>query len=606
MSKEALLTHVMRAVFVLTLPCCTQGQSAGDPNTAAGADAAIDVELARHEEEFSSVRFEPARRDQQPGVAVIFTGTHDLHYYARPETAPAAGFELKVSAQSDDLDFGEAVFPKWHTFVDSTGTTVEVYAGNFTVFVPAKATEALTKTTVAKQSDIEVLITGQACTSTICLQPFEETLQTSINWDQRDSWRQISFEAPSDAEMAAEVAGGPDYSTWFALVLAFIAGLGLNIMPCVWPVLPLIIMRIVEQAKAGRRQSVMMGLAFCVGILLFFACLAGANIVLQSFYDRTLSWGDHLRNPVIVTALALLMIVMALFMFGIFTITVPASIASKSGSGKGYAGSVGMGFLAAILSTPCSFGILTVAFVWAQGQALFLGTLAIMVIGLGMAAPYAILTSMPGWLKRLPRGGRWMELFKQTLGFVLLVIAVKLVKAVPEPDKINLLYFAVILSFCIWMWAAWVPYGTRFSRQWSVRGIAVLLAVSAFWFFFRPELVDWQEYDPARIESARSDQRPVLVKFTADWCTNCEIVDKFVYQRKDIAKLIDEKGVLAFKGDTTKASQPATLDLKNVYKEPGVPVTILLAPGETEPVRLRELFFDDELRALLEALPDKS
>jgi len=199
-----------------------------------------------------------------------------------------------------------------------------------------------------------------------------------------------------------------------------------------------------------------------------------------------------------------------------------------------------------------------------------------------------------------------MELFKQTLGFVLLVIAVKLVKAVPEPDKINLLYFAVILSFCIWMWAAWVPYGTRFSRQWSVRGIAVLLAVSAFWFFFRPELVDWQEYDPARIESARSDQRPVLVKFTADWCTNCEIVDKFVYQRKDIAKLIDEKGVLAFKGDTTKASQPATLDLKNVYKEPGVPVTILLAPGETEPVRLRELFFDDELRALLEALPDKS
>jgi thiol:disulfide interchange protein DsbD len=264
-----------------------------------------------------------------------------------------------------------------------------------------------------------------------------------------------------------------------------------------------------------------------------------------------------------------------------------------------------MGFLAAILSTPCSFGILTVAFVWAQGQSLPLGTLAIMVIGLGMAVPYAILTSMPGWLKRLPRGGRWTDLFKQALGFVLLVIAVKLVKAVPEANKINLLYFAVVLSFCVWMWGAWVTFGTKLSRKILVRGLAVALAVSAFWFFFRPELVDWKAYDRAVIEAARSESKPVLIKFTAGWCTNCEVVDKFVYQRKDVARLIDRKGVLAVKGDTTEANQPATLDLKNVYNEPGVPVTILFLPGRAEPVRLHNLFFGDELRELLEKLPDK-
>jgi thiol:disulfide interchange protein len=379
----------------------------------------------------------------------------------------------------------------------------------------------------------------------------------------------------------------------------------LNVMPCVWPVLPLIIMRIVNQAKEGKRQSLTMGLLFCAGILLFFACLAGANIILRSFYHSTLSWGDQLRNPVTVTALALLMIVMALFMFGVFTVTVPASIANKPGSRKGYAGSVGMGFLAAILSTPCSFGILTLAFVWAQGQSLFLGTVTIIVIGLGMATPYAILTSAPGWLKRLPKSGRWMEIFKQSLGFVLLIIAVKLVKAVPAGNKIDLLYFAVVLSFCIWMWATWVPYGTKWSHRWLVRGIAVLLAGSAFWFFFKPELVHWQDYNPAAIESARAEQRPVLIDFTAGWCTNCEIVDKLVYQRKDIAKLIEEKGVLAIKGDTTEAGQPATRDLKDVYKEPGVPVTILLLPGQTEPVRLRGLFFGDKLKELLESLPDK-
>jgi len=581
--------------------CCAWGQNPGEPNSATSGSLTAGAELARYENEFSSVRFEPARMDTLFGLAVIFEGTGDLHYYARPETAPSPGFELKVKAKSGNFSFGDAAFPKWKIFTDPAGSKVEVYAGDFTVFVPITTANAPAQVTAY----VEVTISGITCTSKLCLPPFEKTLQTQIDWSRRDSFRQISLKAEGDTASPVRVTKGPAYSTWFALALAFIAGLGLNIMPCVWPILPLIIMRIAEKAKSGRRQSVMMGLAFCIGILLFFACLAGANIILKSFYDRNLNWGDHLRNPAVVTALSLLMIVMALFMFGIFTITVPSSIASKSGSGKGYAGSVGMGFLAAILSTPCSFGILTVAFVWAQGQPLFLGTLTIMVIGLGMAAPYAILTSMPGWSKRLPRGGRWMELFKQTLGFVLLIIAVKLIKAAPAENRINLLYFMVVLSFSVWIWGTWVTYGSKLSRKLFIRGIAVLLVVLAFWFFFRPELVDWQGYDPASIASAKSQQTPVLIKFTADWCTNCEIVDRFVFGRKDIAKLIDKKGVLAIKGDTTKASQPATLDLRNVYREPGVPVTMLFLPGETEPVRLRGLFFADELRELLEKLPDR-
>jgi len=601
-SKVKLHTIIASAVFVLVSACGLWGRNSSEPNSTAEGSVTSGIELARDGQESSSVRVEPVRMGRQNGIAVIFTGSDDLHYYANPKTATAPGFELKVAARSDHFDFGEAVFPKWKIFTDPLGSKVEVYAGDFTVFVPITST---TKSTAVAQGDVEVLITGQACTSKICLMPFEKTLQMRIDWNRRDSWKQIDLEADADAGTPVQVLEESDYSTWFALALAFIAGLGLNIMPCVWPILPLIIMRIVDQAKSGRRQSVMMGLAFCIGILLFFACLAGANIILQSFYERSLNWGDHLRNPAIVTALALLMIVMALFMFGIFTITVPSSIASKSGSGKGYAGSVGMGFLAAILSTPCSFGILTIAFVWAQGQTLFLGTLAIMVIGLGMAAPYAILTSMPGWLKRLPRGGRWMELFKQTLGFVLLVIAVKLIKAAPSENRIDLLYFAVVLSFSVWIWGTWVTYGSKISRKLLIRGIAVLLVVLSFWFFFRPELVDWQDYDSALIESAKAEQTPVLIKFTADWCTNCEVVDKFVFGRKDVARLLDEKGVLAVKGDTTKATQEATLDLSNVYKEPGVPVTFLFLPGETEPVRLRELFFADELKVLLEKLPDK-
>ncbi len=591
------------AIFWVVLVFAVTGGAWSE--NASGSASTASVELARYEKEFSSARIEPARMDGQSGVAVIFEGTDDLHYYAKPETASAAGFELKVEAKSDDFGFGEAVFPKWEIFTDSVGSKVEVYAGNFTVFVPIIAVRGPTKTTVIEEGDLEVKISGQACTSVICLRPFEKTLRAKIDWSQSDSWKEISFKTAPDED---EIIKGPSYSVWFALGLALLAGLSLNIMPCVWPVLPLIVMRIVEQAKAGRRQSIVMGLAFCLGILLFFACLAGANIILQVFYGTVLQWGGQFRSPVFVAVMALLLVVLALFMFGVFTITVPSLIAGKSGSGKGYPGAVGMGFLAAILSTPCSFAILAAAFAWAQGQPLPLGTFAIMVIGIGMAVPYAILTSMPGLLNRLPRAGRWMQLFKQGIGFVLLIIAVKLVAALPEARRMSVLYFAVVLGFCVWMWGGWVTYNTKLSRKWLIRIIAVVLAVTAGWAFLPAppeELIQWQKYDAAAIETARAEGRPVLIKFTADWCWNCEVVDKIVYRRKDIAKLIEQKGVLAIKADTTLADYPATIALKNKYDEPGVPVSILYIPGQQEPMRFHEIFFAKKLKKLLKKLPSK-
>jgi len=380
-------------------------------------------------------------------------------------------------------------------------------------------------------------------------------------------------------------------------------------MPCIWPVLPLIVMRIVEQAKQGRRQSAALGLAFCLGILLFFACLAGANIILQLFYGTVLQWGDQFRNPAFVAAMALLLVVLALFMFGLFTITVPSSIASKSGSGKGYPGAVGMGLLAAVLSTPCSFAILAAAFAWAQTQRLPLGTVAIMVIGVGMAVPYAILTSMPGLLKRLPKAGRWMELFKQAVGFLLLLIAVKLIAALPQVRRMSVLYFAVVLAFCVWMWSGWVSYNTKPSRKWLLRIIAVVLAVTAGWAFLpapAEELIQWQHYDAAAIETAHVEGRPVLIKFTANWCLSCNVVDKMVYSREDVANLIKEKDVLVIKADTTVKSSPAALDFKSVYGELSLPVSILFAPGGKDAVRWRgKFFFADELKELLEKLPSK-
>jgi thiol:disulfide interchange protein len=578
-------------------------QIANTTNSTSSVDST--VELASHENQASSARLAPARMGHKSGIAVIFEGTDDLHYYAKADTAPA-GYSLKVEPNSNLLSFDDPVFPKWDVFVDSLGNKVDVYVGHFTVFVPVTEIADKTETPPAvKQADVTVKITGIACTSKICLTPFEKTLKTTVDYSQRDSWKQISFESAGDTHTTPTA---PAYSVWFAFTLAFLAGLSLNIMPCVWPVLPLIVMRIVEQAKQGRKQSAALGLAFCLGILLFFASLAGANIILQLFYGTVLQWGDQFRNPAFVAGMALLLVVLALFMFGLFTVTVPSSIAGKSGSGKGYSGAIGMGFLAAVLSTPCSFGILAGAFAWAQTQSLPMGTIAIMVIGLGMAVPYAILTSIPGLLNRLPGAGRWMELFKQAIGFVLLIIAVKLIAALPEVRRTGVLYFAVVLAFCVWMWSAWVTYSTQPLRKWLVRIVALVIAGSAGWAFLpapAAELIQWQPYDASVIENAKAESRPVLIKFTADWCWNCEVVEKVVFGRKDIARLIEQKNVLAIKADTTLENYPASIDLKNKYNEPGVPVTILHIPDKEEPSRFNEIFFANKLKELLKTLPSK-
>jgi len=559
------------------------------------------VELTGNEQQFTSAHLEVARMDGQAGIAVIFEGPNELHYYARAETAPAAGFELKVEAKSENFVFGKPVLPKWDIIVDPLGKNVEVYAGSFTVFVPIKKANVPTKLA----GPVKVKISGQACTDIVCLPPFEKTLPVTIDYSQADSWKEISFDTAPDEY---QVVKGPSYSLWFALGLAFLAGLTLNIMPCVLPVIPLKVLSIFEQAKESKARCIAMGLSFCLGILLFFAALAVLNIILRLGYGTVFQWGDHFRNPVVLIGMSLLMVVLAMFMLGAFTITVPSSIAGKMGISKGYSSSVGMGFLAAVMSTPCSFAILTAAFAWAQTQNLALSTVAIMSIGIGMASPYAILTSMPSLLKHLPRPGRWMELFKQTMGFVLLIVAVWLVTVLPEVRRTQVLYFAVILAFCVWMWGGWVGLTTPGGRKWVIRIVAVVIAVAAGACLLpapSTKGIDWQEYDATLIEQAKREQRPVLIEFSANWCLTCKAVEKTVYARENIAGLIERKGVLAIKADTTLADSPATTDLKEVYNEPGVPASILFIPGRNEPMRLHGLLIGNKLKKLLQKLPDK-
>ncbi|MBN1391542.1 MAG: thioredoxin family protein [Sedimentisphaerales bacterium] len=555
-------------------------------------------------------QYETVKPGGKSALAIHFNLKKDWHFYANEKTATGGmNLKLKPSAEKNSINFAEPIFPPFHFYFDKTlNEKIEVFSDKFTVFLPFSVSDINLTEDKQVNVNIKIGVEGAVCSDVQCRVP--DFGELSIEVKVADSpMGQAKFTLPEAAEQSKQVAPGgrASFSFWFALGLAFLAGLSLNIMPCVWPVLPLIVMRLVEQAKQSKGKSLAMGLLFCLGILLFFATLAGANIILQLFYGQVLQWGDQLRNPAILIGLALLLVVLALFMFDVFAVTVPSSVAAKSGSGKGYLGTVGMGFLAAILSTPCSFGILAAAFAWAQAQPLRPATVAIMVIGVGMAVPYLILVSIPGLLDSLPRPGKWMDIFKKTVGFILLGIAVWMITALSQERRAGLLYYSVILSFCVWMWGGWVGFGSKTSSKIIVRTIAVLLAVGAgFWLLSAPKaMIDWKGYDAGLIEKSLADNNPVIIKFTADWCLSCKAVEKLVYERKDVAELIKQKGVVAVKADTTAKDYPATKALKDIYNEPGVPVSMLFLPGQKEPVRWRDKTFGDELKSHLEKLPSK-
>ncbi len=567
------------AVIISLVAASTEGAGTGR----IAFDDLVEI-VAQHQ-------YEAVRPESRSAIALHFKVKDTWHFYADAKTAPGE-MNLTVQAQADGLVFDEPVFGESHSYFDkSSERQVQAFSGEFTVYVPF-AVEPGT----SGQVDIAVSFDGAVCSESLCQRPPFDKLLTRVVVAADAAMDAPAFELPQRVEPKIAAEARP-IATVVALALALLAGLVLNLMPCVWPVIPIIVMRLVEQAKQSRARSVALGSAFCGGIMLFFVTLALANIILQVGFDTVFQWGDHFRNPAVLIAMVLLLVVLAMFMFGTFTIGIPASLAGKASGAKGIAGSIGMGFLAAILATPCSFAILTVAFAWAQTQPLVLSTVAILLIGAGMACPYVVLTSLPGLLRSIPKPGRWMEMIKQAIGFILLIIAIKMLAALPQARAVAVLYCAVGFAVAVWIWGTWVSFSTPALRKRIVRTVAVVIAVlAALWLLGeKKELIDWQEYDAQRVAQARLEGQPVLLEFMAEWCLSCKTVEKIVYSRKDVAELIEQKGVLAVRADTTLRDYPATIDLWDVYREPAVPVTILLPPDNPEPVRLRGVLIRKDL-----------
>ncbi|WP_186804777.1 protein-disulfide reductase DsbD family protein [Limihaloglobus sulfuriphilus] len=546
--------------------------------------------------EYADVSVSSVSIDGQKAIRVNFSASEDLHFYADGDNVLKVWTEPQPQGSS-------VVFPESRPYYDRfVQKTVPVYSGEFDVVV-------LLAADVSGTVETEVNVRGFACTSDSCLPPATIDFDFSADASDASQWPAADIDIP---EAAAQPQSGPqtqqaqevgsDSSGLLKyLLLALLAGLSFNVMPCVLPVIPIIMNRLLDQAREHRSRSITLGMAFCGGIIGFFVMLAVFGAVFQAVTGSVFQWGDQMRYPGFIAGMSLFILVMALFLFDVFAVGIPSSVSSKSGSGKGLGGSVGMGFFAALMSTPCSGAILAVVLVWTQTQPIHIGLLVFLLLGIGMALPYAVLVAFPKLLKSIPKPGMWMEHFRKAMGFVLLIIAVKLAASLPQQRLENLLLYAVFLSFAVWMWGKWVNMTTPKKKRYTIRLAAVIIAVVAGFVILPVEkdIVDWVEYDAAAIETAKQNDEPVLIKFTADWCANCKTLDKRVYKDKDVAALIDELGILAVEADTTLNTYPASIDLKEVYNEPGaVPLTVYIG-NDGSVTKLRGIYSKE---ALLEVI----
>jgi thiol:disulfide interchange protein/DsbC/DsbD-like thiol-disulfide interchange protein len=433
-------------------------------------------------------------------------------------------------------------------------------------------------------------------------------LTSGNGWRTDGSLRGLRIDLPfgEAAEVAAQInpsasaetppapaAGGGLAGT---LVLAFVGGLILNLMPCVFPVLGIKILGFVNQAGSERSKVVAHGLVFSSGVLVSFWTLAAVLAVLRTG-GAQLGWGFQLQSPAFVFALAGIMLAFALNMSGVFEFGLGATgVGSELQSKSGYAGSFFTGMLATLVATPCSAPFLAPAL----GAALTLSTaesfLVFTTIAIGLSTPYLLLSIFPGAIKALPRPGAWMETFKQLMAFPLYATVGYLVWVlagqVSESGLLALMIGLVLIAMGLWIYGRWRAPGASAGRaRFGLVAGAALIALGAWNGWPRPPEpmeVAWEKWSPETVDALRSQGRIVYIDFTARWCATCQANKRVVFHSADVLKTFQDENIATLRADWTNKDPQITAELAK-YHRSAVPFDLIWLPGRDNPVLLPEL-----------------
>lgn len=369
-----------------------------------------------------------------------------------------------------------------------------------------------------------------------------------------------------------------------ALALALIGGLILNLMPCVFPVLSIKALALVNQ---GNHKAE--GLAYTAGVLASFALLAAVLIALRAG-GQQVGWGFQFHSPVFVLVVAYLLFLVGLSLSGLFAIGGSfTGVGSGLAARQGLAGSFFTGVLAAVVATPCTAPFMGAALAFALSQPAAVLLAVFLALGLGLALPFLVLAFWPAAQRWLPRPGAWMDKFKQFLAFPMYAAVVWLLWVLAQQtgaDGVALaLIGLVLLAFGLW-WrhssgASFVGTGAAVVSVVLALGLSVLIKPVAVDMRAESATEAAEAYSAERLAELRGQNKPVFVNLTAAWCISCLVNERVALSRPEVTAAFAKAGIVYMKGDWTREDPRITAVLK-AHGRSGVPLYLYYAPGAAE------------------------
>ncbi len=400
-------------------------------------------------------------------------------------------------------------------------------------------------------------------------------------------------------------ASGTD-SLWLAIVLAFVGGAVLNLMPCVFPVLSIKALSLISHSNLGRAELIKQGLVYTLGVVASFVALALVLVLLKAG-GAQVGWGFQFQSPWFVFLMAYLMFAVGLNLSGVFTIGGGISgIGGELAEKPGYWGSFFTGVLATVVATPCTAPFMAAALGFALARPAPELVVIFISLGLGLAFPYLLLTSWPGLQKRLPKPGVWMEYTRQFFAFPMYAAAVWLVWVLTQQQG-ELAVVLVLGGFVLIALAAWLYTISRgaSSRRLKLANAGVVL-VAGLAIALVTLLADtsggsspgkqvaaskqhWQPYSADKLEALLAEGKPVFLNFTAAWCISCLVNEKVALSQPEVVQAFEQQGITYLKGDWTNKDAEITKILSK-FGRSGVPLYVFYPSGQaSKPIELPQI-----------------
>lgn len=379
----------------------------------------------------------------------------------------------------------------------------------------------------------------------------------------------------------------------YYILISLIAGLILNVMPCVFPVLSIKLMSVFSSNENNARVSFV---TTALGIISSFVLL-GLIFLLLQYFKVSIAWGMQFQQPYFLIFISLIIFLFMMNMFGQFEITLPPQISNLSFFGttnnkntKDFFN----GFFATLMATPCSAPFVGTAITAAFTQSYAIGISIFLFMGVGMSLPYLLIALFPKLINYLPKPGKWMIYIKYLLGLLLLATVLWLFNIL-----LNFFNYYFIISLIIFFLL--LSYRQKIPFQKNIISVIVLLVIfssSSFSFFQQNRVFeiekDWLNFYDITLDKLINENKIVFLDITADWCATCQFNKINVLNSETIISLFKENDVTLIRADWTKPNDKINLFLEK-YDRFGIPFNAFFSPNFPEGILLSELLSEKEM-----------